>query len=354
MLRKRSKTVLSASLFTVIIISLLLIFEIRVPNSIYTYFEVHPQQKWILSRGNEGQIISNIIDFTSMISNNFTIVQFERGESMNFKLLPSVAVLSSVSKGDTIGIIKSSKLQERIIELEGELLIAKANLAARSTGEKQELIEEAKNKIKYSEAKIQEQRTLFNRADELVKKEYISKSEYELSLWNLKQYEIQNEIDKARLASLTSGSKTEDLHVLRSIINNYGRELNLQQNRLSDFVLTAPISGEILREYSLDTILAVNNISTLILTAPIRYEKTGFLLEGQKIFIKLRNYSEPIPGRITSISKEIKYLSGAQVTLCRIHVESPPQNLIPGLLVQGQILLPDVTVKEYLFSLFDH
>lgn len=345
---------MSASLFSIALISLLLIFEIRVPNSIYTYVEVHPQQKWILSRGSEGQLISNIIDFTSMISNNFTIVQFERGESMNFKLLPSISAVSSVAKGDTLGIIKSSKLQERITELEGELLIAKANLAARSTGEKRELIEEAKNRIKYSEAKIQEQTTLFKRAEELRKKEYISASDYEMALWNLKQYQIQNEIDKAQLATLTSGSKSEDLYVLRSIIDNYSRELNLHRERLRDFVLTAPISGEILREYSRDTIIAVNNISSLVLSAPIRYEQSGSLSEGQTVSITIRNFPEPIQGKVTSISKEIKFLSGAQVTMCRIRIEVPPPNLIPGLIVQGKILLPDVTLLDYLTSLFDH
>jgi multidrug efflux pump subunit AcrA (membrane-fusion protein) len=354
MLRKRSKKVLYISSITVGITFLLILLEVSVPNSIYTYFEVHPKQKWILARGTEGQIVSNIIDYTSMVSNNFSVIQFERGESMNFQLLPSLSEKSSVVKGDTIGRINSTRLQENIAELEGDLLIARANLTAKSAGEKQALIDEAKNKVKYSDAKIQEQTTLFQRAEELFKKEYISQSEYEIASWNLRQCQIQNDIDKATLAALTSGSKDEELQVLKSTINSYSAELELQKKRLSNFVLTAPISGEILREYSRDTIISVSNTSALVLTAPLRYEQMKYVTEGRAVTVKLNLVSGEISGQLLSVSKEIKNLNGVQVSYCRILLDSPPPNLLPGLLIQGKILLPNLTIREYLISLFDN
>jgi hypothetical protein len=325
---------------------------LKVPHSINTYFEVYPTQKWILAKGSEGQIISNIIDFTSAVSNNYNIVQFERGESMNFELVPSLMSKFYIMKGDTVGIIYSSHLQETLTQLKGNLLVANANLAAKSTGEKDELIETAKRTVKLSEAKIEEKKLLFETAKELFKKEYISKEQYEAALWQLKQSEIENEVNKAQLNVLMTGSKEEDLLVLKSTIDSYLNEMKLLKNRLKDFTLTAPISGEIIKQFSRDTLLLVNNTSGLILIAPVRYENIHYLTEGEPVRIELKNIPEEIKGKLVSVSKEVKNLNGVQVIYSRILLDSSSVNLVPGLLIGGEIILPKISIKEYLFSLF--
>lgn len=354
MLKKRSKILLHTSPFVGIVLFLIIIFEVKVPHSIYTYFEVNPKQRWVLAKGAEGQIVSNTIDFESTVSNNFNVVQFERGESMNLRLVQSIMSKSFLLKGDTVGIISSSHLQERLTQLKGNLLVAQADLAAKSTGEKQAIIEEAKNKVKFTEAKIQERALLFERAKELFQKEYVSKEEYEASLWNLKQAEIENEINKAQLEVITTGSKDEELQVLKSAIDSYLDEIKLLDKRLKDFVLTAPISGEIIKQFSRDTLLLVNNTSELVLTAPIRYEHIHYLTEGELVRIELKNIPEEITGKLVSISKEVKNLNGVQILYSRILLDTSNVNLVPGLLAGGEIILPKVTIKEYLLSLFEH
>jgi hypothetical protein len=354
MLKKRSRILLHTSPFAVIIVFLLIFFEVKIPHSITTYFEINPIQRWVLVRGTEGQIISNIVDFESAVSNNFTVIQFERGESMNFQLVPSIMPKTCLVKGDTVGIIYSSRLQERLTELGGNFLVAKADLAAKSTGEKHALIEEARNRVKYSEAKIQEKTLLFQRAKELLAKDYISKEEYEASLWNLKQSEIENEINKAQLKVLMTGSKSEELAVLQSTMDSYLNEMKLIKNRLKDFVLTAPVSGDIIKQSSRDTLLLVNNTSRLVLISPVRYEQIHYLTEGEPVRIGLKNIPDELTGRLISISKEVKNLNGVQIIYARVLLDSATANLVPGLIVGGEIILPKITIKEYVFSLFEN
>ena len=178
MIRKRSKTVLYFACCSLPLILIILLAEVKVNQSINTLFEVNPSKKWVLARGNEGQIISSVTDNKSVVSNNISIVQFERGESMNFHLVQSILSRSTISKGDTVAIMYSSRLQERLTKLKGELLIAQADLVAKSTGEKQQLIEEVRKKVEYTEAKIQQKKIYFIRAQELFGKSYISKEEY--------------------------------------------------------------------------------------------------------------------------------------------------------------------------------
>jgi hypothetical protein len=352
MLNKKSNRIYFISLFILSVIFILVFSEVKIPNSIHTYFEVNPTQKWVLSKGAAGQISSNIIDYKSVVSNNLTVVQFDRGESMNFRLVHSILSNSHLNKGDTVGIINSSELQERITKLEGELLVAKADLTAKSTGQKQALIDEAKNKIRFTEAGIEAKTLLFNRAKEMYKKNYLSKEEFETSLWELRQLKIQNEIHKAQLEVLTTGSKSEELQVLKSAIDSYINEIKLLKDRLNDFVLTAPISGEIIREVSQDTLLIVNNTSQLILTAPIRYEHIQGLSEGQSVRLDLNSAFGEMTGTLVAVSREVKHLNGVQILFCRVLLPSPHAQLVPGLLIQGDIILPNITIRNFLFSLF--
>jgi hypothetical protein len=338
----------------VTLILLLVLFQVKVPHSIRTYFEVQPLQKWVLTKGAEGQIISSVINFKSGASNNISVVQFERGEIMNYNFIPSMESKSSLMIGDTVGIVYSSRLHERLTQLRGFILIAQADMAAKSTGEKQALLEEARKKIKYSEAKIQEKTLLFERTKELFKKEYISKEAYDAALWELKQAEIENEIDKAQLDVYLTGSKSEDLEVLQTTIDSYLNEIKLLEKRLKDLVLASPVSGEILREYSRDTLLVVNNTSQLILYAPIRFEKSQYLKEGDVAQIELNNIPNVVSGVVLSLSKEAKILNGVQILYARILINPQKINLVPGLFVGGEIILPKVTITEYVASLLEN
>jgi len=352
MLKKKSKIVLYLSPIIASVIFILFFFEIKVHQTFNTYFEVHPVQKWMLTKGEEGQIVSKVADFQSSVSKDYSVVQFERGESMNFKMNPAAMSESFIHKGDTVGIIESSRLLERLAQLEGTIRVTTSDLAARSVGEKAALIEEAKNRIKFGEAKIQKIKLQYDRADELFKREYISKQEYESVLWGYKQTELENEINKAQLQALMTGNKKEDLQVLKSAINSYRIEAQLLKNRLNGLVITAPISGEVIKQFSQDTLLTVNNTSHFILTAPLRYEARYYLTEGDTIELSVKSSPEGLRGKLVSVSKEVRSLNGVQVLYINILVDSTSAGLIPGLVIQGELILPKVTIKEYLISLF--
>ncbi|RPI03787.1 MAG: HlyD family efflux transporter periplasmic adaptor subunit, partial [Ignavibacteriae bacterium] len=215
-------------------------------------------------------------------------------------------------------------------------------------------VEEARNKVKYSDAEIQQKKIMFERTKELFNKQYISKEVYDASLWELRQAEIENEINKAQLDVYLTGSKSEDLAVLKTTIDSYLHEIELLKKRLKDFVLLAPISGEIQRDNPMDTLLVVNNTSQLILYAPVRFEKSQYIHEGDKVQIELKNIPEEISGTVFSLSKEVKILNGVQILYARIILDPQKNNLVPGLFVGGEINLPKVTITEYLISLFDN
>jgi len=354
MIRKRSTVTLLIFSFVFPIVCLAVLFGVKTNLTIATVFEVHPSQKWVLAIGTEGQVTSSITDYSSAISNNISVVQFERGESMNFHLVPSLLPKSTLVTGDTVAVISSSLLQERLIRLRGDLLIARADLSAQSAGEKQPLIDEARKRIEYSEANVRGKKIPFERKRDLLAKGYISQAEFDEAQLELKQAELENEINRAQLTVSSTGSKEEILQVLRTRIQAYLDEITLLEERLQDFVLRSPVSGDIIRNFSKDTLLIVNNTSRLILKAPVRYEKANYLAEGDSVRLAIKNVPVELTGFIVAISKQVEIVNGVQVLNIRISLATNDYRLVPGLIAGGEIILGQVTVADYMRAIFDN
>ena len=352
MLRKRFRKAFGALCFGLPILCLALLHEVKVHQSINTVFEVYPMQKWILTKGDEAQIVSVVTDYRAAVSNDIRVIQFERGESMDFRLVSSVQMKMLVAKGDTIAVVGSSRIQERLAELRGALSVARADLAARSAGEKQPVVEEEKRRVEHAAARIQEKKILLERAQELYKKGYISREEFDASQWQLKEAELEHGIHRAALEASLTGSKAEELQMARAMIASYLDEIALLELRLQSFVLLAPIPGDVVRSFSSDTLLMVNNCSCAILKAPIRYEQAYQLTEGASLWIALKNAPEEITGVLIDVSKEVKVINGVQIRYARIALDEDAHPLMPGLTVGGEIILPKVRASEYLYGLF--
>ncbi len=123
-------------IFFIFILLLILFFlfskYIRLNLSIKTVGEVFPKEKCILERGNNGQLVSKLIDYERGHVVQYALNQFERGEYVS--LFFNVEKKRYFNKGDTILSILSSNVEERLTELQGEYEIAKANLNVQATG----------------------------------------------------------------------------------------------------------------------------------------------------------------------------------------------------------------------------
>jgi hypothetical protein len=57
---------------------------------------------------------------------------------------------------------------------------------------------------------------------------------------------------------------------------------------------------------------------------------------------------------LLSLSKQVKILNGVQILYARIVVDPKKLNLVPGLIVGGEIILPKITIPQYLISLLEN
>ena len=131
--------------FTIIIAASLVLIgvfflPIKIPYAINSVAKILPAQQWILSKGNDGEILTNTVNNISGINYSSRLFSFERGESMILDIDPSLENGQAVEKGDTLGVIYSSSRQENLIKLKGELQVLTATLKANESGEKKTIV----------------------------------------------------------------------------------------------------------------------------------------------------------------------------------------------------------------------
>ncbi|MBI1936564.1 MAG: hypothetical protein HYS25_00415 [Ignavibacteriales bacterium] len=320
---------------------------ITIPYEMSSYAQVYPQQKWILSKGTDGQIISNLIDFTSGGPNEFDITQFDRGETVSFSIAASVKGKSELTAGDTIAKIYSSQISERIMLAEGKLAVARAALHSQSTGEKDALIKEAKTRLDYSKEKVNENKNLFLRKEQLFERGLISQEEFDIQKWELKLSEIEENIYRSQLEALTTGVKSEEINLLNSNIDALNTELNFLKDRNSKLAIVSPIDGIISPTLSEDTLLTVLNIENVVLNIPIKVNEAGNFRIGDSLKLLLETPAKKFSGKLLSVTKEVKILNNEQVLFLGVLVHNKNQKLVPGMVIKSDIVLEPLTPWQH-------
>lgn len=352
MIYKQKKTIHIVVSFLIITLILLVISAfIKIPYQISTYSEVFPKEKWLLTHGTGGELISHMIDFEKGHTTLYDISQFERGEFVSVNLDQFLKGRKEISVGDTIVTMQSSNITDQLITAEGELNVAIASLKSQSSAQKKPLIEEAENRLRYTEERLIEQKILYDRAKQLFEKGVASQQEYELQKWTYDLLEIEKKIFLAQLENLKTGVKPEDVNLLESQINSLNRRLAFLKDWNSKLAIISPIDGKIITSLSPDTLLNVVNFDQIILHTPIKiYDLTEFE-EGQKIELSFTDFDGNYSGVIVNKNQEIKIVSGQQVAFISILIDNVDKLLLPGMLVESSLILNEITLFDYIIRL---
>lgn len=349
MIYRRKKTS-HIILFTLGIIPILLFASsfVEVPLTINTYSEVFPKEKWLLTLGSGSEIVSNLIDYTQGHSSHYKISNFERGEFISADFKEYIKDKTEFVKGDMVLCLHSSNVNDQLISAEGELETAIAKLKSQSTAQKEPLINEAENKVKLMQTKIEEQKILLERTQKLFAKGYSSQQEYELQKWNLDLLEIEKKVYSAQLENLKTGVKPEEIKFLESEIKAAKVRMKFLKERESQLVFLSPIDGKVISSFSTDTLLNVTNYNGVVLHTPIKISDLHQIKTGQTIKVSLTGFDHVYKGEIISVNKEVKFVDGQQVVFVSLLLENFSDKLLPGMVVENSLTTGETTLFEHI------
>jgi hypothetical protein len=344
--RRGKKVALIAAALGLLFLAGEAFFWLPLPCVVRSYAKIVPVREWVLSKGQDGQLIASTFDHQSGLSDGYRLSNFDRGSSIAFTLRSSVLPGRTIAKGDTIGSIYSSDMQERLIGLQGQLAAAEGQLAVSSSGEKAAIVNEAEQRLLFAQRRQLEHRKVLERTTRLWKADLISQGEYERveSEANLMNDEIK--IAQANLEAARTGAKPEQLGLVHARIAALKNEIATIQRREATYTLTAPISGTIARSFSADTLVTIVDTSNYVALVPIRWSDYGRLRDQPEPTLTAWGLSAAVHGRITDLNSKMETLHGERVVMASGLLHDASSSLLPGMVARCAIRCPSSTAFQ--------
>jgi hypothetical protein len=323
--------------------------------SIDTRGIVYPAQEWVLMRTLDGNLINSIKDKRNNSISNYSVTEFQRGDMASFRIFPEIYSKETIQKGDTIGIISSQYEQGRYLQLQGELNLQKKLLQVYATGEKQDQIKIANQRIDLARQEYETQQRITERNRVLFEKSYIPEEEYELSVNDLNIKKQNYLIAESEFVALSSGAKQEQLDYVMANITALEHQLSHLESIMQGFVITSPVSGRVSKqqgpwiETNHETILSVADMEKSLLIIPIDVYNTPYIMPGQQIIFSSPISKKSFEAIIIDIDNASQMIWGRQKVFITAMVspEADFSQLYPNMQVDVSIPSKNISVREY-------
>ena len=303
---KKSIIIVASVIVGIIII---LVLPITVPMSIEAPCKISPSNKWIVEIGNDGNVVTTLHNAQSGSMENYFSSVPERGDSYAFKLTKDLQN-NWVEKGDTIGLIHSNLLSQQYTSLSGRLKTSQATLKVLMTGEKESLVRHAQQQLNAAIENAEYLKKIFDRQNQLFKKNLISFEENELYRSQAKQGEIDVAVKTAYLESIRTGGKQEQINLVRNEVKAIEEELKVLNDKMQSYIIVSPIKGKVNSYNSADTILTVSSPAS-ILFIPVAWRYQTLINIGLQVELDIAD--ESIDYSVSKITNDIQQFNGEQV-----------------------------------------
>jgi multidrug efflux pump subunit AcrA (membrane-fusion protein) len=331
-------------------------YYIEIPYSISTRGIIMPQREWRLSRLPDGTIMNSEKDNRNNNVSFFSVLEFHRGDHARFIVNETIFSGTGVKKGDTIGRIISFEEEQRLLQLQTRLAEQKGLLAVALSGEKQEKINAANEKINLALQEYDTQKRLMARMESLHDNGVIADEEWDLARNNYLVTKQNINITRAEFEMLQAGAKSEEIDLIRTSIISLEKLIYQAERRLEAFNIQAPFSGTIIREQAggqdSETIIRIADMEKMVITLPVEIHQIPYIENGSRVSLRAGSRHKAYEAEIINIDNTIHYIDRRQNIFVTAIVENNPGSLMPNMLVQAEISSEPVSAWDYLRRIF--
>jgi len=350
---KRRNRIIIGTIAGIVVLSLVL--PIRFPYSINTSAKLLPAHVWMLHRLSDGSLTATLTDHFPNSVQSYSAFQIERGDVLHFSINENVTNSGRICQGDTIGKIISNQTELEISRLRGELESAQAMLSVNLSGEKEAILQEARDRLALSSEKSALQQKILERQKELYERNLISNETYEIAAGTARIYELEATMARAQQEALETGAKPEYLAFLRSEIFRIQSLLQILEERKKDYFLCSPIDGKIYQTFSNDTLIVIGDTLWAALI-PVPQRSINEIQTGQFFSVKTMIHIDDQTGKILKINPAVQIINGVQYFICTGVLDpisaEVPYNLVVNCSIEGEPKTLIHQLNDFLSSVF--
>lgn len=330
----------------------LFLLPIKVFYKVYATGKIFTVNEWILNRSIDGKISTasrnNELDaITNYSGRAFT------GDVFDFYMEPSVMQKSYIQKGEVLGHLYSKSMQTELVRLQGLLDIEKASLNVISTGQKPEIVEEAKTNLKMAREKYLTQKKVVDRNVKLYRDSLLPAQQLDVSKDALELARIGVQIAEAQVLKLTTGSKQEELDLNRQKILSIENQIRELKQRMDNFDIKAPFGGMIQQKKGVvptttnEVLIDLLDTNEYIAIAPIPLREVRYLKVGAVVSLRLFSDDEIFQAKVSRIDNVIQLVGAKQAVYATFKISKKSLLMQPGLLAKATIMCDEISLWEY-------
>lgn len=320
-----------------------------VPFRIDVVGKILPWRDMTVSGGDDGIISVMVHDNLNGTRESRFLTELERGDVVMWRLHHAVVPGAAVDEGDTVCRIYSAEIERELVNLRGELDIQKAALRLVETGEKESVVEEARQFVSSAHEQLSEQENIVIRQKALWEAGFVPYQDYELAESQLELYRIEVEKAEAQLATVTTGVKREEREYIVAAIAGLEHDIDALAEKQRYLTITAPFSGKVFDQYAdSSATVAIGDMSRLCVTLLVDLKHSRYVKKNQTVEIRIDGFNETMRGTIMSLGTVTRMVLDNQVTVAIAVLDAPERELPAGAIANCRILAEPVTVREYL------
>lgn len=326
----------------------LVLLPIRVPHSVSVSGRAYPAQEWTLLRDASGALGSVLRDNTRGTVESYSVNQFVRGDAVRVSFAPRIRPSVAIAQGDTIASIYSNETERQLSALTGDLATVLSTLDVYASGEKPSIVQQAEAQVERARERVRRQQAAVERLRVLRQNDHASAQELEFAEMELGVFRSELDIALAELETARTGEKPQQIELTRTEAEALRKEIQMLQDRLSMYTITAPISGIAVRSYGPDTLLTVKDNVSYVVVMPVPWNQFEAVEPEQTVEIRLPRSGGTVTSTIAHFGDTVHVVNGEAVVMATAFVTDRGASLIPGAFVSCSINTGSVSVLEYL------
>jgi len=281
-------------------------------------------------------VLATFSDYVQGNIENYSVMSVVRGDAFRFDLLSSLESGDAVEAGQEIVRVYSHELARNLSRLSGELAVARASLAAVKSGEKEAVAQEAERGLVLAKERAGLHNLIFLRQDSLYRRNLISREAFDLAHSTAQISAIEAAVAEARLQSVRTGAKPEEIRMIESQIEGLEAEISVLSDQTGTLTLASPLFGVFQSSPGTDTLCTVEDTARVIVM-PVPIKHLAEVAPGQTVKLRIPGHAEEFAGTVLRLEHRVRIINGAQVMMATATLAGSITALPSNLVVMGSI-----------------
>ena len=314
-----------------------------------------PASEWILLNSQPDTFEAHLIDRRLGNHRQINLFRFERGDLVHFTLANGISPGKSVQAGQTVAQLDSHLNRTTFKQLGPQLQQAEANLRAAQTGERNEIIAQARSEELAALATSRRWEKEFARAEQQSAEGLISASVYDETCGLHEEAQAELQVARNGVLAAESGEKEAIVAAWQAEVDLLRCQLEDAQLRLTAAEIRCPIAGEVVTSQEDSVLIRIADIDTLYAIAPVSPSRAVKLSAGQGATIRPMGISgDPLEGEIIHVDRHASVELGLTFFWVTIAVPNPELAAVAGLRGDVQFRGDEVTLLAWLVDRITH